>query len=664
MAKDFTKYYDTSRVTTREIGQAIEDMMNTAKNSRRNFERRWYDNNFFDDGHHFRYLSRLQNKIVDLSEKASLYSPMRAIPKASRQIRGVANLLTSQNYVPVVYPEKVEKANYPGVQQLDPNSGQMVMSYPEYEQAMNEAKNVAKRAGHWIEEEFKAQELESKLALMTVLSAKNYVSYLHIFPDAEREKIRTVVRDAFDVYLMGELNEIEDSPYVFIDHPKVISEIKANELFDKEQRDKINPDNRHASSEIKEAYMKGKYGREFNDDNSATLILREAYLKEHLNADNAKVIKKQKDGAEILKDKNEGDIVYRQAYVAGNIELYDKYVDLPGYPIVDLRLEPGPMYGVSLIERFIPTNKSLDMIVSRLERHAHTMTVGVWLKRQGEQFNLSNAAGGQVVEYKSVPPVQAQVAPLPAHLFNYINLLDKYIEEQGVSTTTLGKIPQGVKAAKAIESLKESEYANLVIAQRQFKKAVKRIAEKFLDYADKYFVTPQTVYYLEKGEPTYFDIVGKSAMDKREELKVPVEGDVTPLSKEYRVDIEVQTGLGYTREGQKAAAKELGDYMIQLAQLGIIPPQVVTTYIETLLEAYQFGPVSEVMEQLDEFQQQGQVSDPQMDKIKLAMAEVIKDTGIADRNEDRDVEKAKVGAAQAMTDIMKAQGGQNAGANR
>ena len=635
MAKDLTKYYDTSRLESKEIGQAIDDMMNTAKSSRRNFERKWYENNFFDDGHHFRYLSRLQNKIIDLSEKASIYAPMRAIPKASRQIRGLANLLTSQDYIAVIYPEKVEKANY------EPQ---------EYETALKEAKMVAKRSGHWIEEEFKNQDIKNKLSLMSILSAKNYISYLQVFPDAEKEKIVTVVRDAFDVYVMGELNELEDSPYAIIAHPKVISEIKANELFDKEQRMKINPDNRHASSEIKEAYMKGKFGREFNDDSTATIILKEGYLKEHLNSDNFKIIKKQRDAMDILRNKDEGDIVYRQVFAAGNIELYDKYVDLPGYPLVDFRYEPGPLYGVSVIERFIPSNKSLDMVMSRIERYTNTMAVGVWMKRQGEQFNLTNASGGQVIEYKSVPPQQGAIAPLPAHVFNFVELLNEFIEEQGVTTTTLGKIPAGVKSGTAIESLKESEYANLVIPQRMFKETIKRIAQKFLDYADKYFISPQTVYFLEKGEPQYFDIIGKSAMDKRAELNVPVEGEVVPLSKESRVDIEVQSGLAYTQEGKKAAAKDLGDYMIQLAQLGLLPPEAVTVFLGEFLKTFQFGPTGDIVSKMEEFTKSGMINDSMLEKIKLAVAEVIKESGIAEEDEQHDIEKIKVAVAEALKD--------------
>ena len=45
------------------------------------------NNNFFDDGFHFRFVSRETGKIVDFSNKNSSGGPLRAIPKASRQIR-------------------------------------------------------------------------------------------------------------------------------------------------------------------------------------------------------------------------------------------------------------------------------------------------------------------------------------------------------------------------------------------------------------------------------------------------------------------------------------------------------------------------------------------------------------------------------------------------
>ena len=107
MASSNINEYQTARVETDDIGQVVDELKNVAEGNRRSFERRWYDNKFFDDGYHFRFLQRSTNKIIDLSERTNIYNPTRAIPKASRQIRGVANLLMSNDPTPIVYPEKV-----------------------------------------------------------------------------------------------------------------------------------------------------------------------------------------------------------------------------------------------------------------------------------------------------------------------------------------------------------------------------------------------------------------------------------------------------------------------------------------------------------------------------------------------------------------------------
>src|SRR3990167_5695415 len=631
-------YYSTNTVKTEDMGQVVDDIMRIQYDKRRGFERRWYDNNFFDDGYHFRYMSRSENKIVDLSERQSIYAPMRAIPIASRQIRGVANLLMSQNFVPIVYPEEVSNSQF----EIE----------GEYQEALQEAKRVARASGHWLEEEFKEQMILEKLALMAILTPKHNVSYLQIWPDALKEQIKTQVYDAFDIYLDGTLTEIYDSPYIIKAVPMFISQIKANEMFDKNQLTKINPDNRQASSDIKQAYMNAKYYQMGEVERAAKLILKEAYIKEYINGENVKRIAGQKNGSEILKDKKEGDQVIRQVFVAGNVWLKDSYLNLPDYPFVDLRYEPGPIYGVPLIERFIPQNKSLDLVVSRLERWINTMAGGAWLKRQGEQFEISNQAGGQIIEYSAVPPTQAVVQNAPPMLFNFINLLRSFMEEQGVSTSALNAIPKGVKAHAAIESLKETEYTNLTIPVLMVKKTVRRIAEKFLDLADNNFISPKTVYYLEKGEPQYFDIIGNSALEKRQEVNVETPSGVIPIKKDYKVEIEIQSGLGYTREAKKEAAIQLGEYILKLAEVGAVPPQAIQKFFENLLEAFQFGATSEIMETFKDFEP-GALTDDQIEKVKVGLAEVLSDLKGSEilPNAEQRVDETKVGVAEAVRDL-------------
>jgi len=619
--------YSTSKIESSGIGQAVEEMKTMAENQRRSHEKRWYDNNFFDDGHHFRFLSRSTGKIVDLSKRSNIFQPLRAIPKASRQIRGIVNLLMQGDFIPVVYPEKVLKNNY------DQDG--------EYDKALELSKSIAKRVGHWLQEEWRNQDMFSKLAHMGLLTSKHSVSYMQVWPDAVEEAIKMQVYDAFDIFLIGNLTEIYDSPFIIKGIPQLISTIKANENFDEDQVRQISPDNRYASSEIKEAYESARFNKMGTQDSAATVILKEAYIKEHLNKNNIERIRGQDDGEKIMKDRKEGDQIIRQVFVAGNIWLRDVYTDLPDYPFVDLRFEPGPIYSVPSIERFKSANKSLDSIVSRIERYSHTMTTGTWLKRRGEQLRVNNIAGGQVLEYDQTPPVQGQITPLPAHLFNFINLLNSIIEEQGVTTTSMGKLPRGVKAHAAIESLKESEVSNLIISSRQYSKTVRGIAEKMLDIADNYFVTPQTTMIMEKGEPQYFDIMGQRGIEGRKELGIKVAEGTVPLKKDYKVDIEVRTGMGYTYEGRRQASMELAEYLRALAAEGLVSPEAVKIFIEKLLETFEFGATSEVMDAMKDFKPE-ELTEEQITKMQVALAQVIKDTGLA----DREASKATKGGQQ------------------
>ena len=122
---------------------------------------------------------------------------------------------------------------------------------------------------------------------------KNSVSYIQCWPDEEDGKIRTQVYDAFDVYLVGSYNDIQDSPFIGKVIPKTIREIKANPAFDEEQLEKISPDNKYASSEIKEAYLSSRYGGTIGSDASATILLNEVFIKETINEKNLSKISKQ-----------------------------------------------------------------------------------------------------------------------------------------------------------------------------------------------------------------------------------------------------------------------------------------------------------------------------------------------------------------------------------
>jgi hypothetical protein len=382
-------------------------------------------------------------------------------------------------------------------------------------------------------------------------------------------------------------------------------------------------------------------------DTTASILLNEFYFKETLGKNNRQRISEQDNSDDVLKDRQDGDNVIRQVFSAGGIVLKDSYVDLPDYPFVDFRWEPGPIYQVPPMDRFTSANKGLDSIVARVESFLHTMNVGVWQKRKGEDFKISNVAGGLIAEYTTTPATQMPLASLPPAIFEFIGLLNSFIEEQGVSTSALGKIPSGVKAWHAIESLKQSEYANLYTPLMQIQHTVKTISEKMLDIAANHFVTPKPVTRMERGEPDYFDVVGEVGVAARNKIKEPMRNSVVPIKKDYEVDIEVQSGLAYTDEGKKGRMMEIADYMLQLAQAGMIDPAVVKESIKKMLEIYQFGPTEEMMDAID---QPGQMDETTLQQIKVAVAEVLKDIGYEPSKQEDRIMENQVGAAQAIKD--------------
>ncbi len=639
---------DSKFIPTSGIGQQIDSMVKMAEIQRKNFERKWYDNNFFDDGLHFRYVSRSTGKIIDSSEAGNLNIPQRAIPKASRQIRGVANLLLEPDYVSIVYPENISKGQF-----IDPTTGQINPTM--YEQALKDAKDTAKKVGLYLKEEWKDQHLKEKLILMLILTGKNSVSYLQIWPDAVKEDIKTQVFDAFDIYLVGNLTSIYDSPFIIKTTPKLISEIKANEFFDPEQVKLIHPDNRYASSEIKNAYMQAKYASGQESDNAATLIQKEAFLKEYLSEENINQIMEKYP--EVLKGKKMGDMVMRHVFSAGGIWLLDEYIDIPEYPFVDFRFEPGPIYQTSLIERFIPANKSLDIVMSRVERYANTMVTGIYQKRKGENMEVTNISGGQVIEYTATPLTQMNMANIPPFMFEYIQLLNQIIEEQGASTSALGTLPSGVKSGIAIESVKATEYANLKIPSDQLKETIRNISERFLDIRSR-FVQPKTVYALEKGNPAYFDVMGQNGVDTRQ--KMGEEVNAIPIKKEYKVSIDVESGLGFTSEGKRQTMQQIISFFEPLMEKGLISQDALKVLVRSTLETYQYGNVSEFMEAMDSGTQAAPLNEEQIQQMKIAMLETLKDAEIVGPKADQKlVDSTKVGMMEVMKDTQSMGGSAN-----
>lgn len=633
----------TSGTDSDAMGQAVEDMVDQAITRRRSHERRWYDNNFFDDGYHFRVVSRKTGRVVDHIDKQSGYVE-RAIPRASRQIRGVSNLLFTAEPYPVVYPKRISMSEYTQQGQFNEEA---------YKQAMEQAKQVARKQGIWLSNEWQdEQDLFTKIIDMILLGSKNSVGWIQVYSDTQKQKIITEVFDAFEIVCFGDRRDIDDLPFITKTKPMDLKEIKTSSLFKEDKVAKLTPDNKYATSEIKDAYMRSRFGSKGGEKNSSeSVVVKETFIKEYLSEDNWKQAIKLSEGTGAMEGKSLGDCIMRQIFSASGITLNDNYVDYDTYPFAEFRMEPGPLYQVPFIERFIPQNKSVDVIVTRLEKFVNAMVVGVYQKRKGENMQISNIPGGQVIEYEQSPMTQMNPTSPGNAPFQVIELLNQYIEEQGASTAALNNIPGGVKSGVAIESVKATEYANLKIPTLMLKKTIKRIAELMLERADKDFLEPVEVSSMEDGEPMYFDVIGQRGMELSKKVNKELPEDVIPLNRKTKIRIEIEAGLGLTMEGKKDSAKQLIEYFTRLYELGFLSAEAMSMMVKRYVETLGYGSTEELMEAIENGITQGQMSEQQIKQMQIAIAQVLQDTGaVGPEADEKMVTSTKVGTLEAMKD--------------
>ena len=152
-------------------------------------------------------------------------------------------------------------------------------------------------------------------------------------------------------------------------------------------------------------------------------------------------------------------------------------------------------------------------------------------------------------------------------------------------------------------------------------------------------------------------MIGQVGVEAREDIEEADDlENVVPIKKDYKVDIEIQSGLGYTDQGKKAAMLELANFILAMTKEGVMPPEAIKVIVKRMVEVYKFGPTGEIMEALDALGQE-QLDEQQLKQIKLAVIEVLKDAkqaGLFDPDEDKHLNISKMGAIQAISDAKKA----------
>ena len=82
-----------------------------------------------------------------------------------------------------------------------------------------------------------------------------------------------------------------------------------------------------------------------------------------------------------------------------------------------------------------------------------------------------------------------QIGSVGATPFQFMEMTDKYIEEQGISSNNVSQLPNNI-ANNTIENIQQQEYTNMKFATARLKACVTRIGELIMERGDKDYVKP------------------------------------------------------------------------------------------------------------------------------------------------------------------------------
>jgi hypothetical protein len=441
----------------------------------------------------------------------------------------------------------------------------------------------ARRVSHYLTDKFDEQGMLLKTAEVVLYAFKApYAVFEVAQDDAKFVDVRTW--DAYDIIFDTTFKDIEDSPVAIKLVRRTPADLKANEKYSNTEN--LAVDSKLSLEPMKDLRLTEKHGTiGSTEEDIGGVNVMECWAKTKLTEEKIAEINASYD-YKWMKDRKVGEVIMRLTTIAQGRNLRDEYIDRSDYPFVVYKPKSGSFLQPAWIERFISQNKSLDMFVSNIEAYTALMVKGKWLKNKLSNVTRINNEHGDFIEFDITPPEQAKIQPIPAYVFQHISNIEKWIEEQGVGSSAMGRVPRGVRAYRAIESLKQSDMANLGVAMKALEDVVKKVGEKILAEVSRSVESPTTIYHMNDNEPDYFQIIGEKAARKDNKLQKRVkEGKLVVINENVRMKVAIESGLAYTEEGKRAT-------MMELYGMKVIPTPM-------LLEALKFSNVGEIIEKTE-----------------------------------------------------------------
>ena len=573
-----------------------KDNIDQLKKYKRRFEPRWYLANAFYEGIHFTYTGQRDKD----GNWARVPSPkgriLREIPKAKKQLNAMRTLILKTKQRPVTYPDR-------NVIMADAKNDPTVMKQEE-DNAIRQARYV-----EWLMHE--VMKINRHLKKLVRYAEMYHVGFIQILNDNDKKEF--AVYDPFEISIYPTISNINEYPRVCKHIAKRIDDLVGNDLYDQQ-----------VIAEIKEQMAGGKY----SDSIYKQSLMMERYgnaPKDTVLVDELYEIKKVK----IVKDTAGGEDIFEEVKEQGDPE--EKTVDSPGLESDEEEKEDGEPYeevervvikayvgekkireevtkltkipismfcwgdeafATSVLEDLMPLNKVYDIIISKLEQKAKKMDTGRILLQKGEDTKVITTNDAEFIRWKRVKPEVMQEAGVSNAFMEYITKIEDDIRESGTTVYGMSNLPQGVKTWRAIEALKEVDYASMGVQMDNLNECLTDITEKLIEMVaydlveiEKAQIPPS----MNNGTREQFNVIGKRGAQI---LGNTLPKDTVVIDPARTTKVEIESDIAYTEQGVRETA-------MQMVGEGLIDKQ-------TALEMLKVGNTQEIVDRLQMESVQGQ----------------------------------------------------------
>jgi len=501
---------------------------------------RWYlSDNFWENNHFVKQVNQL-GQLEPIKFPKGIQ--VRPIPRAKKQIKSLVNLVVSRDPRWVIYPQPGMDAAL--TEKFDEN---------------------ARGVSEWMDALWYFLGLRRQIRKLVSHGFRYNVGYAEIGGDADGN-IFLDTYEPYDIWHEMGIGELRESSWLrkgvsrTLEYIKNVKDAEGEPLYDPEVTARLKPSDRLALSDWKNIKLR-EQGRghttAITDPRVARQFLNEIWVKS-------------------------GDTFDLITECEGEILREDK-TELTEIPFVAYTPQEGPLYQPSPFDDLIPLNRGIDIIAAMIEGYARTVGVARLLKPKLSKVERVLNENGEMIEYEGPnPPTWMQPGPTPTVATDMVEILKGFMDEIGTSVISFGKIPPGVKAYRALESLQNAEFQNQQTSIDRLSDTLSEIAQKILECGDRYFKEPVDVNYIgREGTRQSLKLVSGVSMAAENP-----QSDAIPISSKYGVKVEIESGLAYTAEGKR-------DTLLQLGDKGYLPK-------EEVLKGFKFSNVNEILEKLQE----------------------------------------------------------------